>query len=249
MSIDEPGDYYLGISICAGGGSDVVVNAATGGVGGGGDSDGGSGSGSGSGGDAGGGVVSGSAGPALHIDGYVQWSRFKGHKGSLPTGLLGIIPFYGSLAVLYLSLALVWTYRMRKYWGYTITLQLTLFLVMLANLTYTVLAFGYYLHLDLDTKATAQKIFGGIYAGLYEVEDPYAVVISTYRFILMSLSRALLTMLCDGLFVLRPLLKQRCRTKVSLVRHGANKEKKRRFHDEIYYFALHRTIDRHHSPT
>ena len=86
-------------------------------------------------------------------------------------GLLGIIPFYGSLAVLYLLLAAVWSYRMRKYWGYTITLQLTLFVVMISNLTYTILAFGYYLHLDLDTTATAQKIFGGVYAGLYEVRE------------------------------------------------------------------------------
>jgi len=124
----------------------------------------------------------------MKADGFVQWARSKddalhpGRGGSLPAGILGIVPFYGCLAGVYLVLCVLWAHRVRKYWSNTITLQLTLFVILVANWVYTLLAFAYYLHMDVDTNVTAEQVFGGIYAGFYRLrEDPFAVVVASYR--------------------------------------------------------------------
>ena len=102
----------------------------------------------------------------------------------LPAGILGIVPFYGCLAGVYLVLCVLWAHRVRKYWTNTITLQLTLFVILVANWVYTLLAFAYYLHMDVDTNVTAEQVFGGIYAGFYRFrEDPFAVVVASYRLV------------------------------------------------------------------
>jgi len=140
-------------------------------------------------------------GAHVAVLGEVEWKSVDG--GSLPVGILGIMPFYGSLSGIYFILALIWTYRIRKFWGCTITLQFTLFLVILANMLYTALAFAYYLHLDLDTRATSRQVFGGVYAGFYQVNDVFAIAVAVYRFMLISLLEALLSALSDGLYILR----------------------------------------------
>ena len=124
----------------------------------------------------------------MRASGFVTWARSKelalnpGRGGSLPSGILGIVPFYGCLSGVYLPLCLLWARRVRQYWNAIITLQLTLFVILVANWIYTLLAFSYYLHLDLDTNVTAEQVFGGIYAGFYRFrEDPFAVVVASYR--------------------------------------------------------------------
>jgi hypothetical protein len=81
-----------------------------------------------------------------------------GGGGSLPSSILGIVPFYGSLAGLYLIGAAVWGLRVKQFWQHTITLQLTVFVALVLNLGYALLAFAYYLHLDVATSVTAEQV-------------------------------------------------------------------------------------------
>jgi hypothetical protein len=99
--------------------------------------------------------------PAVSASGVVRWTRAGtgGSKGgSLPDGILGIVPFYGTLACAYFVLAVGWAVRVRQFWDYTIALQLAVFAFLLANLLYSALAFAYYLHLDLDTDLRARQV-------------------------------------------------------------------------------------------
>ncbi len=51
-------------------------------------------------------------------------------------------------------------------------------------------------------------MFGGIYEGFYR-EDPFAVTVALFKFVLTSACEVLLTFLADGLFVTRHALRTR----------------------------------------
>jgi len=103
---------------------------------------------------------------ALEASGVVRWTRGGTSRGmhsggALPDEILGIVPFYGTLACAYFLLAIAWALRVRQYWDYTIALQLAVFSFLLFNLLYSALAFAYYLHLDLDTDLRADQVRKG----------------------------------------------------------------------------------------
>lgn len=100
---------------------------------------------------------------ALGASGVVRWTRGGSTRGirgggALPDEILGIVPFYGTLACAYFFMAVGWALRVRQYWDYTIALQLAVFSFLLFNLLYSALAFAYYLHLDLDTDLRADQV-------------------------------------------------------------------------------------------
>mmetsp|Transcript_28823 Transcript_28823/g.34005 ORF Transcript_28823/g.34005 Transcript_28823/m.34005 type:complete len:551 (+) Transcript_28823:121-1773(+) len=157
----------------------------------------------------------------IAASGDLRWGRGAGGKdGSLPSTMLGIVPFYGVLTGLYFLMSVVWTIRVITYWQFTLNLHLTLFVALLANLIYATLAFGYYLHIDVDTAVTAEQVFGGIYQGFYRVNDPLAMIVATFRFLLMSSSETLLTFLADGLFVTREGLRKRSKAAAGILVGG-----------------------------
>lgn len=98
----------------------------------------------------------------IKAEGNVWWEGStydqKGKRHALPATILGIVPFYGVLSGIYLIVSIIWCIRVVNFWQYTITLQLTVFVALLANLIYCTLAFGYYLHIDVDTDVTAQQV-------------------------------------------------------------------------------------------
>ena len=116
-------------------------------------------------------------------------------------GMLGVIPFYGALALVYVPLTALFGWRLKRYLGYSIELQRALFGVLLANCAYVVLAFSYYLHLNLDTHADPRAVYGGIYAGFYRW-DPFATTVATYHALLVAGAQVMLTLVCDGYLVI-----------------------------------------------
>ncbi len=116
-------------------------------------------------------------------------------------GMLGVIPFYGALALVYVPLTALFGWRLKRYLGYSIELQRALFGVLLANCAYVVLAFSYYLHLNLDTDADPRVVYGGIYAGFYRW-DPFATTVATYHALLVAGAQVMLTLVCDGYLVI-----------------------------------------------
>ena len=94
----------------------------------------------------------------------VQAMSGRARRLPIYAGMLGVIPFYGALALVYVPLTALFGWRLRKFLCYSIALQRALFGVLLSNCAYVVLAFAYYLHLNLDTNASSQAVYGGIYS-------------------------------------------------------------------------------------
>jgi len=146
------------------------------------------------------------------LEGRPRDGRLIERRRLAGNSILGIVPFYGTLSGVYLIASVGWGYRCWQYWGSTMLLQVTVLALMVAELGYSALAFGYYLYVDLDTDATAKRVFAGVYQGfeLLDVRrDPLGVAVASYRFLLVATTSALTLFLADGLFVTRQSLRKR----------------------------------------
>ena len=128
-------------------------------------------------------------------------ARFADGAGAMGGGMFGVIPFYGVMAVVYLTVAVLYARAQAKFTASVITLQRLVLAVLCLNLVYAVLAFAYYLRLNLDTDASAREIYGGIYAGFY-LWSPFAILVATFHMLLSLFVECVLTLACDGVWVL-----------------------------------------------
>ena len=147
---------------------------------------------------------------------------FISQFGALPLSMMGIIPFYAFLAVSYAILNIIWWKRLRILHGFKsydiqenqashnisiLGLQKAIHALLLAQCTFTTMAFFYYLHLNLSNDVDIHVLYNGTAAALISWKNPFSIIISMVHFSTIFGCQCVATLASDGTWLIQSTIK------------------------------------------
>ena len=142
---------------------------------------------------------------------------------------MGIIPFYAFLSISYAILNIIWWKRLRILNGYSyksgsgagagssydiqehasshaisiLGLQKAIHSLLLAQSTFTTMAFFYYLHLNLSNDVDIYVLYNGTAAALISWKNPFSIIISLVHFSTIFGCQCVATLASDGTWLIQ----------------------------------------------
>ena len=150
--------------------------------------------------------------------------KFVSKFGELPLSMMGIVPFYGVLLALYGMLGLLWfrrskgviscpngrDMRCKKNKSHAnsrlqarplLGLQRAIYSLILLQFVFTLVAFAYYVHLNI-TVVDIDVLYGGTMAAVASV-TPFSVLVGLVHFITFLACQAVVMLATDGTWLIQ----------------------------------------------
>eukprot|EP00804_Cyclotella_cryptica_P019969 CCRYP_007874-RB/>CCRYP_007874-RB protein AED:0.02 eAED:0.02 QI:173/1/1/1/1/0.75/4/315/618 len=150
--------------------------------------------------------------------------KFVSKFGELPLSMMGIVPFYGVLLALYGLLGFIWFRRSKGAIGCRnckavwfkkesshmksaiqarplLGLQRAIFSLVLLQFAFTLVAFAYYVHLNI-TVVDIDILYGGTMAALASV-TPFSILVGLIHFITFLACQAVVMLATDGTWLIQ----------------------------------------------
>ena len=170
-------------------------------------------------------AILGDDGKATPLTAHIKSIKFKfaSKFGELPLSMSGIVPFYGVLLAMYGILGIIWFRRSKGVISCPngrdfrclkssnasgrvqarplLGLQRAIYSLILLQFVFTLVAFSYYVHLNI-TVVDIDILYGGTMAALAGI-TPFSILVGTVHFITFLACQAVVMLATDGTWLIQ----------------------------------------------